>query len=263
MKKTYYLTSALTIFIFAYLLGVLTIQYKLPPYSLLKATYHALQLTETSHALQLTETSHGGNPLSQHFVQPISDYDKLKYPPVTTSEELTRRINEYMVNIDAFENAFNSIQILSSSVDDNILTLKFRHIDSVYTAYAYFRLALDEKRSNTGINIIPGSGINQSSAMIYDRQGNYQSNIDDIAQHYGDTYILVKPNEDFLAIHNGAKKIGEVSFVNHLLNNGSSYSAYYMIQGIALSKFIKQKYDNLYVAGLSVFCQAKIPENIM
>jgi len=60
-----------------------------------------------------------------------------------------------------------------------------------------------------------------------------------------------QPNEDFLAIHNGTKKIGEVSFVNHLLNNGGSYSGYYMIQGFALSKFIKQEYENLYVCGLS------------
>lgn len=156
-----------------------------------------------------------------------------------------------MVSIDSFETAFERIEILSSSLEDHILELKFEYMGTTITAYAYYKPTLNKDRSNIGINIIPGSGTNQSSAIFYNKKNNYQSNIDDIAQNYGDVFIFVKPNEDFLAIHNGVNKIRGKSFVNHLLNNGSSYSAYYIIQGMALSKFIKNKYKELYVCGLS------------
>jgi len=244
MKKWHYFTGAIIIFMFAYLLGLLTVRNEWPLYSLLEPSYH---ITPKPNETYMKET----NPLNQYFIQPVSEYDKLIYPPVTTSEELNSRINEFMVNIDSFENAFNRIEILSSSVDDHILMLQFKYMDSEITAYAFYKPALNKNMKNVGINIIPGSGTNQSSAMFYNKRNNYQSNIDDIVQHYGDVYILVKPNEDFLAIHNGTNKISGVPFVNYLINKGSSYSAYYMIQGLALSKFIKQEYENLYVCGLS------------
>lgn len=233
---------ALSIFVFAYLLGLLTITYKLPPYDLLKVAYH-----ESRILVESTKSS----PLEDHFIDPVSEYDKLKYPPVTTPDDLANRINQFMVRIDSFETAFERIVLLSSSLDDHILKLQFEYMGTVITTYAYYKPTLNRKESDIGINIIPGSGLNQSSAMFYNKNNNYQSNIDDIAQNYGDVFILVKPNEDFLAIHNGINKISGISFVNHLLNNGSSYSAYYMIQGLALSKYIKNRYKELYIFGLS------------
>ena len=76
---------------------------------------------------------------------------------------------------------------------------------------------------------------------------NYQCNIDDIVVNFGDVFILVKPNEDFLAIHNGESKIKESEFVNHLLNSGGSYTAYYMLQGLALSKYLEARYKAFFV----------------
>ena len=146
MKKWYYLAGGIVIFMFAYLLGLQTVRNEWPLYSLLKPAYHVtLKQNETS----LTET----NPLNQHFIQPVSEYDKQKYPPVTTNEELTSRINEFMVNVDSFENAFNRIEILSSSVDDHILMLQFKYMDSAITAYAFYKPALNKNMKNVGINI--------------------------------------------------------------------------------------------------------------
>jgi hypothetical protein len=240
MKKK--LAVTLSIFACAYLLGVLIVKYQLPPYSLLKVTNEKHRILDKSIKSSLLE---------RHFIDPVSEYDKLEYPPVTTLEELANRIDKFMVSIDSFETAFDRIKILASSLEGHILKLQFEYMDTPITTYAYYKDSLNRNRNDVGIHIIPGSGKNQSSAIFYNKESNYQRNIDDIAQNYGDVFILVKPNEDFLAIHNGINKIGGKSFINHLLNNGSSYSAYYVIQSLALSKFIKTKYKKLYVCGLS------------
>ena len=100
MKKK--LAAALEIFIFAYLLGLLTIVYQLPPYSLLKVAYHIVHTGVKSTDVNYLD--------SRHFIHAVSEYDKLKYSPVTTHEELANRINEFMVSIDSFENAYNRIE---------------------------------------------------------------------------------------------------------------------------------------------------------
>lgn len=193
----------------------------------------------------------GSYKLADHFISKITEFDKLRYQAVSNYEDLYKRINIYKINIDSFDLAYSKIQILNSSIKDHVLSLTFKYGDRTDTAFAYFKPGFYNVGKKVGIHIIPGSGINQSSAMFYKEKKNYQSNIVDIVQSHGDLFILVKPNEDFLAIHNGIKKINESSFVNYLLNNGSSYSAYYMIQSLAVSKFIQNKYEALYVCGLS------------
>jgi hypothetical protein len=193
----------------------------------------------------------GNSRISEHFTAKISKLDKLRYPPVTSYKELAGRIKSYSTSYDSIDFAFSKIKILQSSIKNHVLTLVFEYNTHIDTAFAYFKIGFDAKGKRTGIQIIPGSGINQSGAMFYNDKKNYQRNIIDLVRNHGDLFIYVKPNEDFLAIHNGAKKISEASFVNYLINNGASFSAYYLIQTLALSKYIKTNYEELYVCGLS------------
>lgn len=193
----------------------------------------------------------GNSRLSEHFTAKISKLDKLRYPPVTNYSELAHHIQRYFTRYDSFGFAFNKIKMLQSSIKNHILTLVFEYDDHIDTAFAYFKIGFDGKGKRTGIQIIPGSGINQSSAIFYNDPKNYQRNIIDLVRNHGDLFIYVKPNEDFLAIHNGIKKINEASFVNYLINQGASFSAHYLVQTLALSKYIKSKYEELYVCGLS------------
>ena len=193
----------------------------------------------------------GSFRIADQFNAKLSKLDKLRYPPVTNHEVLYNRINALKTNIDSFDIAYDKIQILSSTLKAHILIITFKYNDRIDTAFAYFKVGFGKSGKKVGIHIIPGSGINQSSAMFYNDKKNYQSNIVDLMRSYGDLFILVKPNDDFLAIHNGIKKISETSFVNYLLNSGTSYSAYYLIQSFAISKYIKTKYEELYVCGLS------------
>jgi hypothetical protein len=224
------------IFFVAYLLGAITIMYKLPPYGLLKKSKSALSSNSTN---------------VDYFKIPVSNTDKLRYSPVKNYDELNKRINTFKVKVDSFEIAYDRIKIVNFLIEGSILTLTYEYNGQPDTAFAYYKPSSNKTKNEVGINVIPGSGYNQSSAIFYNEKDNYQSNIDDVMEHYGDVFVYVKPNEDFLAIHNGNAKIDELSYVNYLINNGSSYSSYYMIQSMALSKFIKNNYKKLYVCGLS------------
>ena len=241
MKKTRIALILIALSI-AYLIGAITVRYQLPPYDLVKTF-----IVNKSMGDELDLDPE----LKQHFIDPIINPTKLRYPPIASRDELNNRINNMLIDVEKMTSAYDDIELISDTIEENIFICTFRYKDKIDTVFAYFIRSLDN--SNIGINIIPGSGINQSTAMLQytSINDNYQSNIDDIAKNYGDVYILVKPNEDFLAIHNGSKKIGSISFVNHLINNGGSYSSYYLLQSLVLSKFINQKYSKLYVTGLS------------
>lgn len=239
-KKLIYLIPALVV---VYLLGLVTAYFLLKPNAIL----HKIQ-NIWPHSINDVRKS----DLNAHFSYPISGYDKLKYAPIKTHGQLNNRIEALWTDTDSFETAFDKIVLLSSHLDAHVFSLAYSYAGRKDTAYAYFKSSSKEK-SNFGTLVIPGSGINQSSAIFYndDIGDNYQSTIDGIANQYGEVFIYVKPNEDFLALHDGKRKIGPVSYVNYLLNKGGSYSAYYIIQSLALSKYLKEHYTGFYVCGLS------------
>ena len=189
-----------------------------------------------------------------NFTIPVIDsLAALKYPAVKNKTELDQRIDKLLVGMDSLEFAYQNIKIELSKIDRNFIGICYSYRGSTDTVFAYFKKSLNKSNDSSGFIIIPGSGINQSSEIYYDNniKSNYQNNIDDMCLPYGDVFILVKPNEDFLAIHNGEKKIGEASFVNYLINKGSSYSGYYFIQSLVLSKYVNEMYNNTTIAGLS------------
>lgn len=66
-----------------------------------------------------------------------------------------------------------------------------------------------------------------------------------------DKFVLIKPNEDCLAIHNGIAKLDRLFYIDWLLNQGASYSALYIAHSLAITKYLQEKYDKVLVAGLS------------
>lgn len=235
MKKLLFIVLPIVV---AYIIGALTIKYKLPPYSLMKKLLNYELVVDNSI-------------LSSHFVKPLAKGVSLRYPPIRDIQQLNTRISELLVNIDDFGLVYQDIDVLASKIENSILIITYEYNGIIDTSFAYFKKAVGN--SNVGVNIIPGSGINQSSEIFYNSkiEDNYQCNIDDIAIKFGDCFIYIKPNEDILAIHNGKNKIDETSFVNYLINNGGSYSAHYIVQSLALSKYINSNYNELYVCGLS------------
>ena len=186
-----------------------------------------------------------------YFVSPIHESGYLLNKKVESIDDLKQQIDKMKIPLDNFQDAFNTIEISGSTlIADSLMEIDFNYQGKSYSAFAYYKPTASENSGNTFL-IIPGSRENQSSSIFNKDPENYQSNIMDLVLPFGDAYVYIKPNEDVLAIHNGEKKINYTGYVNYLLNSGSSYSANYIISAIAVSKYLKENYDNFCIAGLS------------
>lgn len=174
------------------------------------------------------------------------------YPPSTTVAAVSDRVSELFLDFASFGTAYANVAIRTPSrTDQRTLRLTYQ-LGRTYTALAYFvpgPQGRDGGHSPCAVLIIPGSGRNQSS-MILEHEPSY-GNIDRVAARYCDTFVFIKPNEDIAAIHDGTKKLSFHAITNYLLNKGGSYSARYIADTLAITKYLQQEYAKTIVAGLS------------
>lgn len=227
---------------FSYLVGALTVYNKWKVFRM--ASYY-------KHSL-LDKFQDNKYSFENYFVNDLIDNDGLIYPEIKTMKELKNYLDHLNIGAD-IDSAYTKIKILSINKQDKILKINYKIDSYVDSLYAYHKTKFYDQKSFNGILIIPGSGINQSTNIYFDNDpvDHYQSNIDDILADFGDRYIFIKPNEDILAYHNGKRKIDENVFVNYLLNKGGSFSKHYLIQTIALKKYLEENYKTVTVVGLS------------
>lgn len=188
------------------------------------------------------------------FTNPVIKGDML-LPPINTLEDIRKVNDSIFLPVEHFFDAYRNIRILEeteitlNASPESIKALAFELGGRAYNAYAYFskKKAGERKRA---VLIIPGSGINQSSGLFLSDSRNYHYNIMSAFPN-DDVYVFIKPNEDAYAFHRGAGKLDDAFIVNWHLNRGSSYSAAYITQSIAFSKFLKVHYSEVVVAGLS------------
>jgi hypothetical protein len=180
------------------------------------------------------------------------------YPAVTGVDDVTERVDEIFMPASLFPNAYAELVNLSHSYEPlgtsqgapTVLSLTYEIGGQRYTAHAYFIQAADSSTSNAAL-IIPGSGTNQSSAIYSNDPKNYHYNIRELTERHWNTYVYVKPNEDFLAVHNGVKKLSQEYIIRPHLNAGGSYSCRYLADTMAIVKYMKSAYDKTVVLGLS------------
>ena len=142
--------------------------------------------------------------------------------------------------------SFGSLHPLGGG-EGEVVRLSYAVDGARFDAYSYRVKAHD---AICAVLVIPGSGLNQSSRIVMEDRTNY---------HYGvlapyelcDQYVLIKPNEDYLAIHRRGRKLTELAYINHLYGRGSSYSSRYITDAIALSLALKLHYQTQIVTGLS------------
>lgn len=134
-------------------------------------------------------------------------------------------------------------------LDENLPVIKinFKFLNQFYNSFSYGKKS-DLKKA---LLIIPGSGSNQSSKIYLNDKENYHHGLKSEFEKYFDIYVFIKPNEDFLSVHNGSNKINYDYIYNWHLNNGGSYSFSYILQSIALTDYLKKNYEDVVVAGLS------------
>lgn len=188
------------------------------------------------------------------FTNPVIQGEML-LPPINTLEDIRKANETIFLPVEHFFDAYRNIRILEdreitlNASPERTKALAFELGGREYDAYAYFseKEAGDRKRA---VLIIPGSGINQSSGLFLSDSRNYHYDIMSAFPN-DDVYVFIKPNEDAYAFHRGAVKLDDAFIVNWHLNRGSSYSAAYIAQSIAFSKFLKTRYTEVVVAGLS------------
>lgn len=102
--------------------------------------------------------------------------------------------------------------------------------------------------------LIPGSGENQSLGAYLGDDKNYHHGIRDIAVKSNLNFlVLIKPNQDFLAYVNKGtgNKLSFDFITSYQYSIGGNYSVSYMVDALAVQKFLKKCYVKTVFAGLS------------
>jgi len=193
--------------------------------------------------------------LEYAFTEAIIPGEKV-FPPIRSLDGIRQANDAIFMTSTLFYEAYENIMV--TKVDqlrlDNgatkVIKVEYTLGGRSYTAYAYGEVLVKKKKNKAAL-IIPGSGENQSHAIYNNDRHNYHYGILDALGADYEIFVVIKPNEDVLAFHDGRAKMNESFIVNWQLNRGSSYSASYITQSLAIAKYLKIEYDVFVVAGLS------------
>ncbi|HEY5674626.1 MAG TPA: hypothetical protein VIR78_13020, partial [Malonomonas sp.] len=174
------------------------------------------------------------------------------YPAVTNLSEISAQLDTLYFPAEEFFTAYERLRLIGEQRDADVFRVDYQIAGRQYSAFSYRRdTASPTSAAGCATLIIPGSGKNQSTPIFQKDLGNYHGDILSVFELRCDSYVLVKPNEDFLAIHDGKRKLDYDFILRYLLNKGGSYSAQYLVSSLALTKYLQEHYAEVYVAGLS------------
>lgn len=139
---------------------------------------------------------------------------------------------------------------LQPETGPSILRVTFKIAGDLREAYAYGNLVPRDSSIDGAALMIPGSGHNQAWSIANSDSENYHCCMWDGLEGFA-KFVLIKPNEDARAIHDGSGKLSPNFFVVDFLHRGGSYSASYIAEAAALTGFLKSEYGETAVLGLS------------
>jgi hypothetical protein len=172
--------------------------------------------------------------------------------PATSLEDILEFNRSIHTPIELFFEAPEHIELLGArqlDIDDHapILVVDFLFGGHERRAYAYGAL---ETRYEASVLMIPGSGENKARRIVSSDPGAYHCCLYDALVGF-DRFVQIKPNEGIRAVHDGEGRLHEEFFVNWHLNRGSSYSAAYIVEAVALTLFLGERATHLSLVGLS------------
>lgn len=171
------------------------------------------------------------------FTDPVAETD-LYYPAITDLAGIRRANNRIFMLHQGFETAYENIivlgveQLIRPQGAMPVVPVRFEYRGRNYEAFAYGRLPSVCDGNDAVSLIIPGSGFNQSLWIATGDETNYHHGIlDALNPKVWQIYTLIKPNEDFLAWHDGnGKKLSGDFIWNYHLNREGSYYLGYLVQ---------------------------------
>ena len=246
--------ALIVISFFLFTFGVSVGHYRWPPFTSLYEIK-----TIVSDNFKKESSSFGvAEVLSEAFTDPVNEQD-LYHPAVISFEGVHSLNKTIFIEQEGFQSAYDNIdvvgaeQLLRPNGAPSVVRLTFNYLGKRHEAFAYGSLPSRCGGNSLATLIIPGSGINQSLAIFRDNKNNYQRGIRRVIEKLnGDSYVLIKPNEDYRAWHNGqGKKLNESYIYNWHLNRLGSYSVSYLVESLAFTKWMKSCSTRTILVGLS------------
>lgn len=179
--------------------------------------------------------------MDTNFVFKYQDMDSIQYLSIDDS-----------MRVDSIRGAsFNNYPNLLNQTDP-IVYLPYTLLNKHGTAYCFRHIDSNANHCRNAFLIVPGTGKNEGWNIT---QGTGYHNtycyVKNACKNYGDVYTFIKPNEEHRAIHWNGKKLDN-EYVNwYLTTQYTYYGVNYLIEMIALIKYMKTKYDKVFLLGLS------------
>ena len=146
--------------------------------------------------------------------------------------------------------SFNQYPTLMNQTDP-IVFVPYTFLNKHSRAYAIRHRDTLNTSCRNAFLIIPGTGVNASKDIVngvgYHNQLCLMKNN---CMNYGDVYTFMKPNEESRAVYWNNKKLNEY-IVNYLITQNTRYGINYVIEMIAMVKYLKANYDKVFLFGLS------------
>jgi hypothetical protein len=240
----------------AFLYGAGVGKYQWPPFSLVKWTKDAI----VRLAAPKEEYQRDKELLYYAFTDQLIPDEKLTMP-ITSMEGVLEATQSLLLPVENFYDAYRNLEVVDGSpivLDGGatkVLKVAYKLARREYHAHAY---NVESHGARTAAVIIPGSGSNQSFAIYKRDRSNYHFGILEALGDLVDKFVIIKPNEDCAAFHNGKAKLSDKFIINWLLNHGGSYSAHYIAGTLAITKHLQDRYDKVIVVGMSEGGQAAL-----
>ena len=201
---------------------------------------------------------HGERELLQYaFTDPVNEHD-LYYAPIKNLAGIREANERVFISGEGYDTAYENLkvvfvdQLIRSQSAQPVVRVQFQYQGNQHEAFAYGVKPKDCSLTRANL-IIPGSGLNQSHGIANGSIDNYHYGILDALNPVGgEVFTFIKPNEDYLAWHDGAGRKLNPNFIwNWHLNRTGSYSVSYLVQSLAVTKWLKECAEEVTLAGLS------------
>ena len=237
--------------VFGYGVGVGA--YKWPPYGVLQKIKQRV-FGRVDNDVPIADPE--SQLLELGFSDPLISGEQI-LPSISTIDEINRAVTAMAMPVNGYWDAYETMSVGNptplelDSGKTTLVEVPYQIGDLHFSAHAYINAADGWGGNSSAVLVIPGSGENQSSQIYRRVEDNYQQNVLDVFEEGFDRFVMIKPNQDCLAIHNGEKKLSRDFYANWLLDHGSSYGAHYVTSAIAIVKAMQEKYDHVVIAGMS------------
>jgi hypothetical protein len=169
------------------------------------------------------------------------DLDSMNYLNIATQLKEDTTIN----------NTFNMYPSMLSQ-SDPLVYLPFSLSNRTANSYAYRTKDTNQTDCKNAFYIIPGNGQNQS--LDIEKGIGYHNQLCFMKNHclqYGDVYTFIKPNHEARAFHWNGYRMNEDYLLYYLISANTRYGINYLVEIIAMLKYLKTNYDKVFILGLS------------